>query len=335
MVEPRESSMPAAPSQRTTPKAESDWPLVSIVVPTWNSECDLSDLLESVASQSYPKNSLELVIVDNGSTDGSVNFLHDWFVSHQSAGWHRLQLIRLSSNKGIAHAYNLGFEHCSPETFAVLRGEADVILESDVVEKLCGVLRNDRSIGVAGAKGILHGTVPPQLDHAANYVNWWSGRVKRVDPPHLVDCDSVLGPTFLARRSCINEMQFFFPADRFLANELEFCTRVKRSGYRVVCEPAAVSYHKGAKSTGNLDFGRFGYVAQRETVLFHLKYNPFPQKFFCLAFNAAYSLKQAWMGNKMPLLGLRDGFRWWLSKNPTKLPYASSDVSLTDWLVKS
>ena len=81
----------------------------------------------------------------------------------------------------------------------------------------------------AGARGLLYGTVPPQLDHAAGYMNWWNGRLRRVDPPDLVDCDSVLGPTFLTRRSCIDQMRFFFPADRFLASELEFCTRVKRT----------------------------------------------------------------------------------------------------------
>ena len=310
-------------------------PLVSVIVPTWNSEKDIEDFLDSLERQTYPKASMELVVVDNGSTDNSVQVIQRWYEAQRMADWFGLHLIESPRNNGIAQAYNLGYANTSSRAFAILRGEADVILEPEVVETLCGVIRDNPSVGVAGARGLLYGTVPPQLDHAASYMNWWNGRLRRVDPPHLVDCDSVLGPTFLTRRSCIEQMRFFFPPDRFLASELEFCTRVKRSGHRVVCEPAAISHHKSARSSGHLDGDRFGYIGQRETVLFHLKYNPFPQKLFCLAWTAAWSLKQAMTGHRMLLLGLRDGIRWWLQKHPTQPPGCVNDVTVPDWLAKS
>jgi GT2 family glycosyltransferase len=312
-----------------------EYPLVSVLVPTWNSEKEICDFLDALAVQSYPKSSIELVIIDNGSTDRSTKVVRDWYGAQQSAGWHRLQLIALPINSGIAHAYNLGYEKSSPAAFAILRGEADVVLEPPVVEKLCAVLAQDASIAVAGAKGLFYGSVPPKLDHAASYVNWWTGKVRCVDPPRLVDCDSVLGPTFLTRRECIGRMQFFFAADRFLADELEFCTRVKRFGFRVVCEPDAVSHHKSARSSSQLNRARFGYIAQRETVLFYLKYNSFPQNIVWLVWNAAYGLKQAFKGQTMPLLGLRDGIRWWLLRRPTRLPNAPNGMSLSEWLAGS
>lgn len=310
-------------------------PLVSVIVPTWNSEEDIEDFLDSLELQTYPKASMELVVVDNGSTDNSVPVIQGWYDAQRMAGWFGLHLIESPRNNGIAQAYNLGYAKSSPRAFAILRGEADVILEPKVVETLCGVIRDNASVGVAGARGLLYGTVPPQLDHAAGYMNWWNGRLRRVDPPDLVDCDSVLGPTFLTRRSCIEQMRFFFPPDRFLASELEFCTRVRRSGHRVVCEPAAVSHHKGARSSRSLDFAKYGYVAQRETVLFHLKYNPLPQKLFFLAWTTAYCSKQAFKGNKLLLLALRDGFRWWRSSRPTLPPSCPKDTTLAEWLVRS
>ena len=311
------------------------YPLVSVIVPSWNSSKDIEDFLNSLAGQTYPKKSMEIVVVDNGSTDDSTKVVHEWYESQQASGWFGLRLVELQSNNGIAQAYNFGYAGCSPRAYAILRGEADVILEGDVVQALCKVLRNDSSVGVAGARGLLHGTVPPQLDHAASYMNWWTGSLRSVDPARLVDCDSVLGPTFLTRKSCIDEMRCFFPSDRFLASELEFCTRVKRYGHRVVCEPAAVSHHKGARSSRSLDFGKYGYVAQRETVLLHLKYNPLPQKLFFLAWTTAYCLKQAFKGNKLLLLALRDGFRWWRSSRPTLPPSCTKDTTLAEWLVRS
>jgi GT2 family glycosyltransferase len=309
-------------------------PLVTVIVPTWNSETDVIDFLESVSRQTYPKESIELVAIDNGSKDRSVEVISEWFRTQRTPGWHRLQLIELPTNQGIAKAYNLGYKSCSPQSYAILRGEADVLLEPEVIEILCRALREEASIGVAGARGLLYGTNPAQLDHAAGYMNWWNGRLRRVDPPKLVDCDSVLGPTFLIRRTCINEMRFFFPEDRFLASELEFCTRIKRSGYRVVCEPAAVSHHKSGMSTRHLNSGRFGYIGQRETVLFHLKYNPYPQKIMCLAWNVAWSLKQAIKGQKMLILGVRDGIRWWLWDIPPQLPGSAHDMPVEDWLAQ-
>ena len=331
---PAQELIPRLSTKGSSPDTH-QFPLITVVVPTWNSQNDIIDFLESVSRQTYPKGSVEIVVIDNGSTDRSADVVSDWFGTQQSSGWHRLHLIALPTNQGIAQAYNLGYKKCSPASHAVLRGEADVLLEPEVIERLYVALQGDQTIGVAGARGLLYGTMPLQLDHAAGYMNWWNGRLHRVDPPHLVDCDSVLGPTFLTRRSCIDEMQFFFPADRFLASELEFCTRVKRGGYRVVCEPAAVVYHKGARSTRHLDVGKFGYIEQRETVLFHLKYNPFPQKLFCLIWTAAYAVKQACRGHILLLLGLRDGFRWWRTERPTGLPRAQPGSSLSEWLVKS
>ena len=315
--------------------AERVRPIVTVIVPSWNSASEISDFLESLSRQTYPKGSVELIVVDNGSTDGTVDAIRDWYATQASAGWHRLELITLSSNMGIAHAYNLGYKDCSGSSFAILRGEADVVFEADVVQKLCSVLTKEPSIGVAGARGLLSGIEPFQLDHAASYVNWWIGRVTSIDPPELVDCDSVLGPAFLARRACIDDLKYFFPEDRFFADELEFCTRVKRRGYRVVCEPAAVAHHKGARSAGQMNRTRFGYIAQRETVLFYLKYNSFPQKIVWLVWNVAYGLKQAVKGQTMPLLGLRDGIRWWLSRRPTRPPDAPNGMSLSEWLAGS
>lgn len=310
-------------------------PLVTVIVPSWNSANEIKDFLESLSRQTYPRKSVELIVIDNGSTDGTVKAIREWYASQESAGWHRLELIALSSNQGIAHAYNLGYKHCSPSSFAIMRGEADVVFEADLIDRLCSVLTSEASIGVAGARGLLAGIEPPKLDHAASYVNWWIGRVKNLDPPQLVDCDSVLGPAFMVRRSCIDELSYFFAEERFFADELEFCTRVKRSRYRVVCEPAAVAYHKGARSAGQMDRTRFGYIAQRETVLFYLEYNSFPQAIVWLIWNSAYALNQALKGQTMPLCGLRDGIRWWMSRTPPRLPGARNGLSLCEWLAGS
>lgn len=307
--------------------------LISVILPNWNSGEDILDLLESLSKQTYPKQAMEIIIVDNDSTDNSVEIIRDWYISQASDGWHRLDIIELSNNQGIASAYNCGYKACSPESYAILRVETDVILQPDVVEILSDTLKDLPDAGVVGAKGMLHST-PDQVDHAAGYLNWWTGRLRSFDPGKLADCDSVFGGTFIVRRSVIDGMGFFFTEDRFLASELEFCTRIKRYGYRVLCQPKAVSYHKGGRSTRNLEEGRFAYVAHREMVLFHLAYNPVPQKFVCLIVFAAYSLNQALRGRTMALLAMRDAFIMWKLHRPVNLPFTKENMSLGEWLAK-
>ena len=159
------------------------FPLVTVVVPTWNSETDIVEFLESVSRQSYPRESIEIIVIDNGSTDRSAEVVSDWFETQKESGWHRLQLIASPTNEGIARAYNLGYQNCSGDAYAILRGEADVLLEPEVIEILCRALQDEATIGVAGARGLLYGTVPAQLDHAAGYMNWWNGELRSVDPP--------------------------------------------------------------------------------------------------------------------------------------------------------
>jgi GT2 family glycosyltransferase len=167
-------------------------------------------------------------------------------------------------------------------------------------------------------------------------MDWWTGNLHDIDSDKRVDCDCVFGGTFIVRRSCIEQMGFFFSSDRFFASELELSTRVKRQGYRVLCEPQAIAYHKGARSTRNVNQMKFQYLNQKELTLFHITYNPFPQKLFYLAFSLAFCLKQALKGNRMHLLGLIDGIIMGYLHRQVRLPGTPIErkISVAEWVVE-
>ena len=105
---------------------------VAVVVPSWNSVGLLPDCLGSLREQDLP---LQLMVVDNGSTDGSVGYLEREGVPH----------LALPENVGFARAMNLGVARVEAEY--VLPLNADTIVEPGAVRTLADALAGDPSLG--------------------------------------------------------------------------------------------------------------------------------------------------------------------------------------------
>ncbi len=84
-------------------------PLVSVIIPVYNGEAFLRETLESVLAQTY--HPLEIIVVDDGSTDGSVSLLHPY--------GDRITLLQ-QANKGVAAARNAGIKHASGDYIALI-----------------------------------------------------------------------------------------------------------------------------------------------------------------------------------------------------------------------
>lgn len=281
------------------------YPVISIIVPNWNTKEHIIAFLDSVERQTYPKSAIEIVITDNGSTDGSLPIIDSWISRKKQEGWLGLKLIPLQTNHGIAAGYNIGYENCSDNSWAIMRGESDVELAPDCLERLVTALKEQPNVGLVGAKGVVFDT-PEEIDHVARYINWWTGSLSDANPTERVDCDCVFGGTFLVRKSCLDQLGDFFSSRHFLASELELCTRVKRYGYRVNCEPDAVALHKIARSTHQLKNWKFGYISMFETIDFYLNYNRFPQLAVCLGLFSARAFWRFLKGDLIPIKALRD-----------------------------
>jgi GT2 family glycosyltransferase len=307
---------------------------LSILVLNRNTKVHILDFLSSISFQNYPKDLIEIIVLDNGSTDGSQAEIRWWFENHVGDNWLNLKLVENSQNIGIADGYNEAFNHCSLETDIIVRGESDVLWEEDLLIKLVRVLANSPDVGVVAPIGVLNDN-KEKVEHAARYINWWTGSIRNITPSAVVDCDDVLGSTFLVRKSCINRLGYFYKQGRFLANELEFCTRVKKLGYRVVCQPTAVAYHKVAQTSGQINVEKFLYIYHKETVLFHLEFNRFPNKITTIGFMTAYSIKKLFLGSSMPFRGIIDGLLEGLFRMRVKLPGTSktSMLAVGEWIL--
>lgn len=108
-------------------------PRIAVVIPSWNSADDLRKCISSLRAQTGVD--VGLMVVDNGSTDGTVPYLEAEGVAH----------IALPRNLGFAAAVNLGF--ASTEAEAVVTVNSDTILEPDALIEMHEVLNSDDRIG--------------------------------------------------------------------------------------------------------------------------------------------------------------------------------------------
>ncbi len=86
------------------------FPFVSVVFPNRNGKDDTLECLNSLRKLEYPKNRLEIIISDNGSTDGSQKAIKELFSTMKNERWYNLKLIENKQNLGPCVARNKGIE---------------------------------------------------------------------------------------------------------------------------------------------------------------------------------------------------------------------------------
>jgi GT2 family glycosyltransferase len=109
---------------------------VSILIVNWNGKNLLEDCLKSIQHQNYPQNQIEIILIDNGSTDGSYEFIREKFP--------HVKIIRLKKNYGFPKASNFGIKAAKCKYIGLVNN--DVILNRNWIAKLVEIMEKDRKI---------------------------------------------------------------------------------------------------------------------------------------------------------------------------------------------
>ena len=127
----------------------SDAPLVSVVLQNYNGKAHLEKWLNSVLNVDYPN--IEVILVDDASTDDSLEFL-----SKISESDSRLKVIRNQERVGISAGRNVGIREAKGKYIYFL--DNDVKVDSKSIEELVAVCESDSTIGAAQSKVIFMGS---------------------------------------------------------------------------------------------------------------------------------------------------------------------------------
>jgi len=240
-------------------------PLVHIVILNWNNSPDTADCLRSL-EQSTCCGAVQ-VVVDNGSTDGSIAEISGQFPD--------ARILKLPENRGFAGGVNAAAQQAvreGAEYIFLLNNDASV--RPDTIAQLVSCAEDNLKTGIIGAK-ILRADDPGLVESEGVRIRLRTGRISQIgfgkrDSEGLtrpVDRDAVHGAAMLVRTKLYEEIGPM--AEEFFCyfEEIDYCLRAREAGWRVIHCPAAKVLHKGASTFGGTWSAKRIYYAARNHLL--------------------------------------------------------------------
>ena len=230
--------------------ASDTMPDVTVVVVTWNALPWLEKCLESVRGR-------DVVVVDHGSTDGTVQFVRERFPD---------VLVVRQDNRGMGGGNNAGMRLARGRYFLLLNSDAWVV--GDSLERLVRFADEHPGAAVIGPKllntdGTLQRSVrgEPTLWRLATeylFIRKLAPRSRRLnlfyrgDFAHdrVEEVDWLFGPALLVRREAADAVGLFDEDFFMFSEEVDWMTRFRRAGWKVLFFPGAEVMHVGGASHG-------------------------------------------------------------------------------------
>lgn len=250
---------------------------VDVVIVNWNAGALLRECVDSVIRYGQPLVD-QIIVVDNGSTDGSESAVEGLPGTH---------LIRAHENLGFARACNRGANQATAEYLLFLNPDARLL--PDTVRTVCDYMdREDaKSVGICGVRllnehGDLHRHCArfPSLRTYLGLAFGLTAVLPRHFPPHFMlefdhqtsrEVDQVMGAFFFVRRELFNALRGF--DERFFVyfEEVDFSLRAKRQGWSTYYLAQAAAFHKEGGVSEHVKAHRLFY-SLRSRILYAFKH---------------------------------------------------------------
>ena len=214
------------------------WPQVSLLILNWNGKPLLEQHLSSFFDLEY--SAYQVVVVDNGSTDGSVPFVQTQFP--------QARLICHKQNMGFSPGLNAAMQQIDSDIIVLLNN--DVSVRPDWLRALVRPIATDPTIGITGCKMLYpDGNTLQHAGASLSYPLAHSQHDFYREPDEgqadeMRDVPYVTGAAIAIARSVINKIGLLDEAfSPIYYEEADYCYRAREAGFRVVYAPDAVAIH--------------------------------------------------------------------------------------------
>lgn len=219
----------------------------AVVIPNWNGRDDLVACLDALRAQSV---SGEIVVVDNGSSDGSVEFVRQWYPD--------VTLLIQPLNLGFAAGVNVGIRyslHRGHQFVALLNNDA--VAHPRWMEELLAVAIDDASIGMVASKFV---TIDGRrIDSTGEcYSTWGLPYPRGRDEQDLSAYDDAVeifgasGGSTLYRAEMLRDVGLFDGDFFAYFEDVDLSWRAQLRGWRVRLAPRAIAYHRIGATSGRI-----------------------------------------------------------------------------------
>src|SRR3989344_3008702 len=266
---------------------------VSVVIVNWNGKEDTLECLASLGElKAHPDQigiTLKIIVVDNGSTDGSASLIRQKFPN--------IELIETGENLGFTGGNNFGIRRALEKgAHLIWLLNNDTLVEKEALSIVS--VFNDPKVGVAGSKIYFAKGHEYHKDRYASdelgKVIWYAGGlidwknmyashygVDEVDHGEFdreEETPFVTGCSMMVRREVFERIGLFDDRFYLYLEDVDFCLRAKRKGFRIVYVPRSTLWHKNSGSSGGPGNSLHEYYMTRNRLLLGMRYAPLRTK---------------------------------------------------------
>ena len=234
-------------------------PTVSIIIVNWNAKKYLEKCITSIQNQTYQN--FEIILVDNSSTDGSVEFVENKFPN--------ITIIKNEKNLGFAEGNNIGIKKARGEIIGLFN--PDAIADENWLSNLVESLNSSEKIAAVTGKMYYLGD---KYGKNAVFCTWSKMNSFSAMPVNFHDdepqskVDYLSGSAMLVKKSVIDKIGVIDPGYFLYFEETDWCARMIRAGYDLIYTPKAIVWHKVASS---IQDSKKIYYMERSRIRFALK----------------------------------------------------------------
>jgi len=252
-------------------------PLVSIVIPTYNRKEKLIRLINSILQSEYPQDKLEIIVVDDASTDGTYEEI--------KARFQGIKIIRNEEKLLTAGSRNVGIKNANGRYIFLI--DDDNVVDENCITELVKVMIDNPQVGIVGP--IMYYYKQPNRIWCAGIKKNMTTSLLTVIGKDTVDkgqfSDRLIESedfpnAFMVKKEVLEKVGLFnehsFPIQY---EEADLGERVRRMGYKVVCNPKAKIWHdiplldKDKASLHYVSSSSRAYYVARNRIIFHKKYS--------------------------------------------------------------
>lgn len=224
---------------------------ILVIIINYNCSQDTILCLKSLEKTEYEN--FAVYIIDNYSEENSYEILESYVKNLDSS---KIKLFRSEKNLGFAGGVNLGIKYALSENFEfVLLLNPDTMVEPDFLDKILDTTNKSDDIGIVGCKILFSdrerifyagGKISYffNIGHNLNY-----GKKNRDSIKGEVDATFVTGCMMLIRTDLIRDIGFFDEDYFMYIEDVDFCFRALRAGWKIKVNLDAVVYHKESGSS--------------------------------------------------------------------------------------
>lgn len=196
---------------------------VTLIVPCFNEAAIINTKIENIKSLNYPRDRLQVIFVDGGSVDSTVQLIE---AGIKDSSWMKLLL---SPRKGKIHQLNYALSQSKSEI--VINSDTDGIMEKNVIISMIQEFACNKEVGVVGA------FVFPKNSISIERQFWIMQNKSRLLETEVFSSSIVIAVCYAFRRSIIKE----FPDD-VIADDIFLPFFANMNGYKTVYSKEAVAY---------------------------------------------------------------------------------------------